>query len=228
MLFGMCWAVVIDTNVTKNKISYRECLMRTGIASISFLVSNTQVFIISLDRVCTICFKVRFFIKNRNICTVLSVVLSWTFSFILIVLLTLFRSQDNGGDECSLSRIFPDDFPLLPFIFILLEVGTLINISWLVIYLIRHHRKMQTLTVRKVGRDDVRLCITIGIVTSVCTFLHIPWNITTIYGILIEWPSRFIRNSAFFLSALTSIINPIIYIFRVQKFRQLLQNSIRC
>lgn len=228
MLFGMCFAVVIDTNITNNKISFRECLLKYGITIISFLVSNIQVYIISLDRVCTICFKVRCCIKNKNICTFLSVLLSWTFSCILVVLMALFRSQDNGGDECSLSRVFPDEFPLLPVMFILLQVGTIINITWLVIYLIRHHRQMQTLKVRKVGRDDVRLCITIGIITSVCTLLHIPWNITSLYGILIDCQSRIVRNLAFFLSALTSIINPIIYIFRVQKFRQLLQNSIRC
>ncbi|CAC5374263.1 unnamed protein product [Mytilus coruscus] len=205
MLFGVCCAVIIHSNLTSGKISYKECLLRYILTSVSYSVSNTHVFSISLERVFKICLKMNIFTKNRKMCSLLSVILSWAFSCTFIALVVILMSTDNGEEECSLSRIVPNEFPFVPLMVISIQVGTLINISILVIFLFRHHRQMQKLKMLIVGRDDVRLCITVTIVSAVCTILHMPWNIIMIYGTLGEPQPQFVRNAAFLFAALTSL-----------------------
>ena len=226
MLFGVFCVVIINSNLTSDEISYKECLVRYIMLAVSYSVSNTHVFSISLERVCKICLKMNVFTENRKCCSMLSVILSWAFSITFITIVVLLNAAENRKDECSLSRFVLNELPFVPLMAISVQVGTLINISILVIFLFRHHCQMQRLKMLKVGRDDVRLCISVTIISAVCIVLHMPWNIIMIYGSLGESQSQYVKNSAFLFAAFTSIINPIVYIFRIQKFRQLLINSI--
>ncbi|CAG2208133.1 TAAR [Mytilus edulis] len=226
MFFGVCCVVGINSNLKSDGISYNECLWRYIIASVSYSVSNIHVFCISFERVCEICLKLNIFTENRKMCSFLSVILSWTFSGAFVALVIILGPKDNGERECPLSRLASNEFPYVYLMAITFQVGTIINITILAIFLFRHVRQMQKLNLRKEGPDNIRLCITVTIISAVCTVLHLPWVIIRIYEPLVESQPQFVRNAAFIFAAFPSIINPIIYIFRIRKFRQLLINSI--
>ncbi|CAC5379203.1 unnamed protein product [Mytilus coruscus] len=229
MMFGFLWFVVIDTNVTTANIPYTECVVRFIVGALSYFVSNVHIFNISLDRVCTICVNAKLFTNHRGAITVLTVIGSWLFSAGSLVLIQTLNGRDSGERECSLSRVLKPGFPFTAALLALIQIGILTNVSIMIVFLIRHQNMMKSTmgneTRSKTSKSDIRLCITVCVVSIVCTLMNIPWTVVVFYGSMVEWPSRFVRNSVFFLSSLTALVNPILYTYRTRKFKALLQES---
>ncbi|CAG2239111.1 OLFR [Mytilus edulis] len=229
MLFGFIWFLVIDINVNKNNIPYTECVVRLVIVQLSHLVSNVHLFNITLDRICTVCLNAKLFINHRGAITILTVIGSWIFSAGSLVLFQILNGRDSGEQECSISRVMNPGFPYVATLLALIQIGSISNVIVMIVFLIRHQNLMKATiridTGRKTSKSDIRLCVTVCIVSIVCTLLNLPWTVLLLYGSIVEWPSRFVLHSTFFLSSLTALVNPILYTYRTRKFRVLLQES---
>lgn len=98
----------------------------------------------------------------------------------------------------------------------------------LLVFLIQHQRKRDKLNVRKIKKSEIKLCITIGIITIFFFAVNSP--LTVVYlleGFYTDMPSsRLIRNSSYLFAGINSMINPFIYLFRIKYFRDLLRKSI--
>ncbi|VDI59133.1 Hypothetical predicted protein [Mytilus galloprovincialis] len=163
--------------------------------------------------------------NHRPTVTILTVIGSWVFAAGSLGLIQILNGRDSDEHECSLSRVLNSEFPYAGALLALIQIGILTNISILTVFLIRHQYRMKSMVRSGTSKSDIRLCITVCIVSIVCTMLNVPWTLVIFYGTMVEWPSRFVRNAIFFLSTLTSIINPIIYTYRTRKFKALLQES---
>lgn len=228
MLFGFLWFLIIDTNIDTVNISYTECFVRFYFTGIAYFVSNVHVFIISLDRVCTVCLNLKLFTNHRRAIAIATVAGSWIFSAVSLGLIQTLNGRDSGEHECSLSRVIPKgSFPAIPFLLTLIHFGTLCNFLIMVTFLIRHQHQMKPVTRSEISKSDIRLCITVGLISIVCTLLNVPWTVLLFRGTLGIWPSRLFRNCIFILSSLTAIINPIVYIYRTRKFKTLLVEGIQ-
>ncbi|CAC5362558.1 OLFR [Mytilus coruscus] len=169
------------------------------------------------------------FTNHRRAISILTVIGSWIFSASSLVLINTLNGRDSGESECSLSRVVNPGFPYVATLLALIQIGTLTNVLIMIVFLIRHQNLMKS-TIRKengskTSKSDIRLCITVCVVSIVCTLLNVPWTVVLCYGSIIEWPSRFVLHSTFLLSSLTALINPILYTYRTRKFKVLLQES---
>ncbi|VDI75055.1 Hypothetical predicted protein [Mytilus galloprovincialis] len=185
MLFGFLWFLIIDTNTDTVNISYTECFVRFYFTGIAYFVSNVHVFIISLDRVCTVCLNLKLFTNHRRAIAIATVAGSWIFSAVSLGLIQTLNGRDSGEHECSLSRVIPKgSFPAIPFLLTLIHFGTLCNFLIMVTFLIRHQHQMKPVTRSEISKSDIRLCITVGLISIVCTLLNVPWTVLLFRGTL--------------------------------------------
>lgn len=223
-LFGLCGFLVIDTHV-RTDISFYNCVIRFYVISVSYVASSTHILGICIDRVCAICFNIEIFKVNRKAVAMITIAASWMFAFVSMIVVYL-QINDNGNKICSLTRIFPKSNPITAVIMATIQLGIIISTFILLWHLVQHHKQMRRLQVRNISKTDIRICVTITAIVVMCTLFNTPWNVVLFYGPLVEWPRRSLRNSLFILSGFNSVLNPIIYIFKIKEYRQLIRNSI--
>lgn len=225
-LFSVIWISMIETYSNPDiDTSFTECLIRWVAAGTSYYVSNIHILCISMDRILVLCFDMVSIKTNRQLVTLFCTVISWFFPLTIVLLMAIFRSHDTGETGCSLSRIFPKGTPYMSIFLLVIQTGILVNTIILVGYLRYHQIQMKNINVS--GRRDNKTIITICIISTVCTTLNIPWSCLMLYGTIVEWPSRFTRFTIFIFSAMTSFVNPIVYVLRIKKFRALLFRTVR-
>ncbi|CAC5379202.1 RXFP1 [Mytilus coruscus] len=166
------------------------------------------------------------FANHREALAIWTVIGSWIVSAGSLVLIQTSNGRNSGECEWSLSRVLNPGFSYAAALLALIQIRILTNA--LIIIIRRQNLMKSTIRIEtesKTSKSDIRLCITVCVVSIVCTLLNIPWTVLVIYGAMVEWPSIFVRYSIFFLSSLTALINPILYTYRTRKFKVLLQKS---
>ena len=233
-LLGLSWLLMIET-LNGSLMSFASCCARSFVLIMSFKASTLQVFGICLERLLIVCWNFTILKENKNMMSMCTVIISWAISCFLTCLMFVFGTVPyDDARICSFSSIFGEKqkeiFGQFAIFMGSIQIAVFANMTFLLIYLVRHHNNLDKQTVRPIKKSDIRICTTIGIIAA--TFFIVNTPITIVY--LLEGyysgmeSSRVIRNVAFLLAGLNSAINHFFYMFRIKKIRQLLVDSVTC
>lgn len=220
LMSGISLIALADLYVRKRSIDFSTCVAQMTLLAVTYIAAAAHVFNISLERVCFICFKIQPFRTHRKIIWMLSIFISWIISGVLVACMQLFKGKvDNNVEECSLKRLFATGFPAYGTYLAVLQFGIVINIFVLIVYLLKHQISMRENNIETLNTKEIRSIISISLISAVTTLAGLPFTFILIYGAVYGYPATTVTRATFFLSELSAIANPIIYIFRIKKFK---------
>lgn len=230
-IIGVSWLLITNT-LRGTKMSFADCAIRAYLLCVTFMASMFQVLGICIERNMVICLQSRFFMspkKNK----MFIIIMSWGLAILLssIVSAVTVRSY-NDARVCSFDSLFQAQkytaYGTLGIIFAITQVGVVVAMTILLVFLNQHQKKMKKLKVHKIKKSNIKLCTTIGIIAVLFFAVNTP--LTVVY--LLDGfytgvsSSRIIRNSSFLFAGINSMINPFIYLFEIKYLQDLIRNSV--
>lgn len=224
LLFGILLFFNIALSL-KTYVEYSTCLAGHYLMTTSLLASLIHLFCISFERICCICFKLASVKANRKFVTCILVAGTWLIAICVVVSQPV-KENIVGDNTCTVRRVMSTGFPIYATALAIFQLGIVINVLLLMITLVKHKNYMEENGVRTISTRDIRTVITISLVSLATTLTGLPLIAFMLYCSVYGWPSSNIGKSFLIISGLSSLANPIMYIFRVRKFRKIIINSL--
>lgn len=224
-LLGVSWILLTQT-LGGTKMYFFDCYIRCYLLCITFMASMFQVFGICIERNIVICLRLKIMSQQRNFVSMSIIILSWGLAILISSIMSAVNvSRFHDARTCSLDSMFQEHkynaFATFGLIFAITQVGVVVAMIILLVFLVQHHRTMVRLNVRKIKKSDIKMCITLSIVAFLFFAVNTP--LTVVY--LLDGfhtgvsSSRILRNVCFLFAGINSAINPFIYIFNIKQFR---------
>ena len=105
------------------------------------------------------------------------------------------------------------------------QVFTWFFLGYIIYFLVCHLKEGPNLS--QTSTHEIRTAVTFSIIALICTFLTVPYIILQSFESLMENVSQTTRTSLGILPIFTCVINPIVYLFRIERLRKLLMKSVR-
>jgi hypothetical protein len=128
-------------------------------------------------------------------------------------------------EVCSLDGLFLNKLinviEYFGILFAVIQIPVLACMAVLLISVVNHVRQLKNNGVRNHNGSDVRICLTILVISSVFTLCNSP--LTIVFILEATWSNmtatRTVRGAALVFAGLNSALDPVIYLFRIKEFR---------
>ncbi|CAC5421920.1 ADORA1 [Mytilus coruscus] len=227
-LVGLSAYLMAETYLYTDTIfSYYDCWTRYYMFCLSLFASMLHVLGICLQRLQIVLRKTA--VQNHRNFAWLVIIASWTLSIIINSIPFSIWTQDQDLTICSLDTLFSGYERMFSFyigtahgMITLLVVITMSILSRLLWLLGERH------PTNAWGEKDRRLFVTVCIMAVVFLVTTTPLVCVLLSYDLLADNKRSQRSACVLISLLNSAINPVVYLYRVHKFRNILRKIVLC
>lgn len=224
-IVGVSIIPLLDTYMNSNKyFAYYDCLFRFIIFFASFVASMLHILGICVERALLSCGSIN--INNKRCASFATIIVSWILAGLSVsVAFFHFQSVPSDLEVCSFDGLFRNKMinviEYFGILFAVIQIPVLACMTVLLINVVNHMRQLKKNGVRNHNGSDVRICLTILVISSVFTICNSP--LTIVFIINATWSNmtatRTVRGAVLVFAGLNSALNPVIYLFRIKEFR---------
>lgn len=226
-VLGVSWLLITST-LGGTKLSFANCASRCYLICVTFMASMFQVLGICVERNLIICLQLKIVSEQKKQVSISIIIMAWGLAILLSGIVSAVTVRSYHDDRtCSFDSLFQEQkntaYGTFGIIFAVTQIGVVVAMTTLLIYLIQHQKKMDMLNVRKITKFDLKLCMTIGIIAVLFFTVNTPLTVVYLFDGFSTGmsSSRVVRNLCFLFAGINSMINPFIYLFRIEYFRNL-------
>lgn len=226
-VLGVSWLLITST-LGGTKLTFANCASRCYLICVTFMASMFQVLGICVERNLIICLQLKIVSEQKKQVSISIIIMAWGLAILLSGIVSSVTVRSYHDDRtCSFDSLFQEQkntaYGTFGIIFAVTQIGVVVAMTTLLVYLIQHQKKMDMLNVRKITKSDLKLCMTIGIIAVLFFTVNTPLTVVYLFdGVSTGMSSsRVVRNLCFLFAGINSMINPFIYLFRIEYFRNL-------
>ena len=223
-IVGVSIIPLLDTYINSNEyFAYYDCLFRFMIFFASFVASMLHILGICVERVLLVCGGITN--NNKRCASIATIIVSWIMAGLSVSVVFFYWGVPSDLEVCSLDGLFLNKLinviEYFGILFAVIQIPVLACMAVLLISVVNHVRQLKNNGVRNHNGSDVRICLTILVISSVFTLCNSP--LTIVFILEATWSNmtatRTVRGAALVFAGLNSALDPVIYLFRIKEFR---------
>lgn len=223
-IVGVSIIPLLDTYMNSNEyFAYYDCLFRVMIFVASFVASMLHILGIGVERALIVCGSITN--NNKRRAAIATIIVSWIMAGLSVSVVFFYWGVPSDLEVCSLDGLFLSKMinviEYFGILFAVIQIPVLACMAVLLIIVVNHMRQVKNNGFRKHNGSEIRICLTILVISSVFTICNSP--LTIVFILETTWSNmtatRTVRGAALLFAGLNSALNPVIYLFRIKEFR---------
>lgn len=224
LIFGLFLLSFHILSYINSKFVVKECAVLVyGMLSTRFS-SHCQILGIAVERFAAVRKKFPATPDERKKAAMTVIIVPWFVSIIFMSIIHHFSHHDEYNSSCRFFKFTKDVYVTVGIVSVAVQLLTWFFLCCIVYHLICYLKEVQIQTER--SRHEVRTAVTFTIVAIVCTCLNAPYLVIQCSEALMEEVSQTVRTITSILSILICIVNPLLYLIRIRRLRNLMHRSL--